>query len=286
MYAGPDASAHVVEATPGAGRRISSPSSGSRRSRRPCSAPASGVGHDRRRARPRLTSPRRAGVGDRARRRRRLTEQDERVRPVGRTDSVDAAGLRERPAGAGKPDHVERRRPSCTSRCAPFGLAGVTLPQGKPGPFRPGPVSCGLFGVFAPPLGYGVSNHCVKNWVSRALHDALFTGRWPRKTSSSCGSRDVPAAVGRLDVLHRGDHPVARRGSATARRTPCPAACTCSTVVNRLFTVGFDGAVRPERRARRVVVAGAVEPADQALLERGVAGRPLDAPAASSARAV
>ena len=81
---------------------------------------------------------------------------------------------------------------SCTSRSSPFGLAGVTVAQTKPVPFRPGPVICGLFVVFAPPVGYAVSNHCVKNWSSRALHDALGTGRWLRKTCSSCGSVMFP----------------------------------------------------------------------------------------------
>ena len=60
----------------------------------------------------------------------------------------------------------------------------------KPGPFRPGPVICGLLPA---PLGYAVSSHCVKNEVSRALHDALFTGRCWRKMSSSCCSVMFPA---------------------------------------------------------------------------------------------
>ena len=73
----------------------------------------------------------------------------------------------------------------------PSGPAGETAAHVKPGPFRPGPV---IWGLLPAPLGYAVSNHCVKNEVSRALHDALFTGRCWRKMSSSCGSVMFPCA--------------------------------------------------------------------------------------------
>ena len=74
----------------------------------------------------------------------------------------------------------------------PFGLAGETCAQTKPVPFRPGPVIVGLLVVFAPPAGKAVSNHCGKNWSSRALHDALGVGSQSRKACSSCGSVMLP----------------------------------------------------------------------------------------------
>ena len=37
-------------------------------------------------------------------------------------------------------------------------------------PFRPGPVTFGLFMVFAPPAGNTVSNHSGKNWQRRGSH--------------------------------------------------------------------------------------------------------------------
>src|SRR5580765_3809929 len=85
----------------------------------------------------------------------------------------------------GKPDHAIETG-LLYQPFDPSGLAGVTAPHGKPGPLSPGPVSCGL--LRPAPLGYAVSNHCVKKSVSRELQDALCTGRWLRKTSSSWGS--------------------------------------------------------------------------------------------------
>ena len=64
----------------------------------------------------------------------------------------------------------------------------------KPGPFRPGPVICGLLRLA--PLGYARVEPLREERVSRALHDALCTGRWLAEDVLELRLGDVPAAVG------------------------------------------------------------------------------------------
>jgi hypothetical protein len=51
-------------------------------------------------------------------------------------------------------------------------------------------VICGLFELL--PLGYGVSNHCVKNVSSFVWHSGLWLCRAWWNSASSCGSVIVP----------------------------------------------------------------------------------------------
>jgi hypothetical protein len=83
-----------------------------------------------------------------------------------------------------KPCHVTETSP-VYQPFFPVGLTGFSCAQTNPVPLRPGPVIAGLFVVFRPPAGNAVSNHCGKNWSSRALHEALGTGSQLRKTASS-----------------------------------------------------------------------------------------------------
>ena len=76
---------------------------------------------------------------------------------------AERAGVDRKRRGGRRDAHT---RTGCRLRASRHRRA-LPQPQLKPLPSRPGPVICGLFAP--PPAGYAVSNHCVKNWSSRAL---------------------------------------------------------------------------------------------------------------------
>ena len=86
-----------------------------------------------------------------------------------------------------------------------------------------------------------MSNHCGKNWSSRALHEALGIGQPVAEDVLELLLGDVPAAVGALDVVHRGDHPVAAE-DLPEREVRGAGRLYVKVVVKRVPTVGFDGA--------------------------------------------